>query len=84
MPRYFFHIVQGREVCRDRVGQELPNEKAAFHEARLVAGELVRDAAFSNRSLHHLLEVCDGSGNVLLSFRCSDLEIVAAAGRTPP
>jgi len=76
MPRYYFHVVQGEQVYRDCVGQEFPTPMAALREARLVAGELVRDAAFSDRALDHLLEVSDGNGNIILSFQCSDMEIV--------
>jgi Domain of unknown function (DUF6894) len=70
MPRYFFHVVQGQQVYRDCIGQEYPNKKAALREARLVAGELVRDAAFADRSLDHVVEVRDDNGNVILSFQC--------------
>jgi Domain of unknown function (DUF6894) len=76
MPRYYFHVVQGEQVYRDCVGQEFPSHQAALREARLVAGELVRDAAFADRSLDHVLEVSDGNGNIILSFQCSDLETV--------
>ena len=51
MPRYFFNVVQAGHVYRDDIGQEFENESAAHEEARLVAGELVRYAAFASRSL---------------------------------
>jgi hypothetical protein len=49
MPRYFFHIASGRHVHKDDVGQEFPSPNAALKEARLLAGELLRDAAFARR-----------------------------------
>jgi hypothetical protein len=47
---------------------------AALEEARLVAGELVRDAAFASRSLDHVVEVSDTHGNVVITFRCFEPE----------
>jgi hypothetical protein len=55
MPRYFFNVRCGEHVYRDWVGQEFSSEETALDEARLVAGELVRDAAFANRPLDHVL-----------------------------
>ena len=77
MPRYFFNVVQAGHVYSDGVGQEFSTERAALEEARLVAGELVRDAAYTSRSLDYVLEVRDPEGNVLISFRCSDPKIAA-------
>ena len=76
MPRYFFHILRGEHVHTDQVGQDLPNREAALKEARLVAGELVRDAAFASRRLDHRLEVTDHLGRVIGRFECPDLEVV--------
>jgi hypothetical protein len=42
MPRYFFHIVDGRDI-RDDIGLELPHDAAAIAEARRTAVELMRD-----------------------------------------
>jgi Domain of unknown function (DUF6894) len=42
MPRYFFNI--HHEGSRaDTEGEDLPNKEAAWREATLVAGELLRD-----------------------------------------
>jgi hypothetical protein len=76
MSRYFFNVIHGKDVYRDNVGQELVNMEDAVREARLVAGELVRDAAFANQSLDHVIEVSDRSGNIVICFRCSDLEVL--------
>ncbi|HEY7247821.1 MAG TPA: hypothetical protein VH678_28465 [Xanthobacteraceae bacterium] len=86
MPRYFFNVVQAGRVYRDGIGQEFSTEKAALDEARLVAGELVRDAAFASGSLDHVVEVSDPAGNVVISFRCSDLTFVTSppAGAAEP
>jgi hypothetical protein len=69
MPRYFFNVVHSGQIHRDGIGQEFSTEEAALEEARLVAGELLRDAAFSSRSLDHILEVSDRDGNVVITFR---------------
>jgi hypothetical protein len=73
MPRYFFNVVQAGHVYRDGIGQEFSTETAALEEARLVAGELVRDAAYARRSVDHVVEVSDLEGNVLITFRCSEV-----------
>jgi hypothetical protein len=75
MSRFFFNVIHGKEVHRDGVGQELPTVLEAVREARLVAGELVRDAAFANQSLDHVIEVSDAGGNIVICFRCSDLQV---------
>lgn len=77
MPRYFFNVVQAGHVYRDDIGQEFTNESAALEEARLVAGELVRDAAFASRSLDHVVKVSDTHGNVVITFRCFEPKVVA-------
>src|SRR3954468_8525244 len=42
MPIYFFNIHYG-EAHPDNHGEELPDDKAAWHEAPLVAGEVFKD-----------------------------------------
>jgi hypothetical protein len=42
MPRYFFHV-HGVRRSHDEEGEELPNDKAAWDEATIIAGELFRD-----------------------------------------
>ena len=42
MPRYFFHVHHdGLQV--DRVGEELPDKRAAWKEATATAGRLLQD-----------------------------------------
>jgi hypothetical protein len=81
MPRYFFNVRCGEHLYRDWVGQEFSSVETALGEARLVAGELVRDAAFANRPLDHVLEVTNVDGITIISFRCSDPEIMQAQRR---
>jgi hypothetical protein len=82
MPRYFFNVVQAGHVYRDDIGQEFITESAALEEARLLAGELVRDAAFGGRSLDHVVEVSDRGDNVVITFRCSEPKAVPIPTRT--
>jgi len=42
MPRYFFHI-HGVRPSVDDIGEDLPHDEAAWHEATLVAGEIFKD-----------------------------------------
>ena len=42
MPRYFFHV-HGIRRSRDEEGEELRDDKAAWDEATIIAGELFRD-----------------------------------------
>jgi hypothetical protein len=42
MPRYFFNV-QGTRQTIDELGEELPDDKAAWVEATIIAGELFRD-----------------------------------------
>jgi hypothetical protein len=40
MPRYYFHLTDGKEVLRPRGGLELPGNAAAREEALVLAQEL--------------------------------------------
>jgi hypothetical protein len=42
MARYFFNIRTGESVP-DQVGEELPNDEAAWKEATMIAGEVFKD-----------------------------------------
>lgn len=42
MPRYFFHVIDGREI-RDEEGTELPNIYVAQAEAICLCGEVLRE-----------------------------------------
>ena len=43
MPRYFFHVHHGEESFVDEVGEDLPDDHAAWAEATSSAGESIRD-----------------------------------------
>ena len=42
MPRYFFNM-NGVRASHDDLGEDLPDDEAAWHEATLVAGEIFKD-----------------------------------------
>jgi len=42
MPRYFFNVFYGPSNV-DVIGEDLPDEQAAWHEGTRVAGELFHD-----------------------------------------
>ena len=43
MPRYFFNVRYGNDSYRDEVGEDLPDNMAAWHEATSSAGQSIRD-----------------------------------------
>ncbi len=40
MPRYYFHITDGKNVLSNHKGMDLPGEAAAVEDARKLAGDL--------------------------------------------
>lgn len=74
MPRYFFHVHDGREYP-DHDGTELPDLQAARVEAAKLAGRLMSDAPaeFWNAG-EWTVEVKDDRGQVrlVLSFSAKD------------
>jgi uncharacterized protein DUF6894 len=42
MARYFFNVQYGK-LSLDKIGEDLPDDTAAWHEATLVAGEMFKD-----------------------------------------
>jgi hypothetical protein len=54
--------------------EDFPTKEAAVNQARLVASEVLRDAALTGRSPDDMLEVTDEYGNLVLRFKCSDVE----------
>jgi hypothetical protein len=73
MPLYYFHIRRGEVLETDEVGVELADHDAAKSEARRAAGEMVRDGTLEK---HEVLEVTDAQGEVILRFKCADVEEV--------
>ena len=74
MPRYFFHIRSPKGDRPDQLGETHPDEASAQNEARMVASEILRDAALNKTPIDETLEVTDEQGRVVLRFKCSDVE----------
>lgn len=43
MTRYFFHVHDGPHEHIDKMGEELPDRRAAWNEATRYTGEAIRD-----------------------------------------
>jgi hypothetical protein len=76
MPRYFFHVHDGKDMP-DNVGTNFPNDEAAENEAVVLAGEMLKelDGDFWNES-NWRLEVLDESG-----AQVCQLEVLANSRR---
>jgi hypothetical protein len=74
MPRYYFHVQTADGGPSDPIAEDFPTKEAAVNQARLVASEVLRDAALTGRSPDDMLEVTDEKGNLVLRFKCSDVE----------
>jgi hypothetical protein len=72
MPRFFFHIQTVDGVNEeDDVGADFPNEADAVAEARVLAKELMTDAAVAGHNVQHHIEVADENGNQVIRLDCS-------------
>ena len=71
MPRYFFHVIDGRSII-DNEGSELAGLKEARVEAIQLAGAILRDEGdkFWNGGEWHM-DVTDASGQSVLKLRFS-------------
>jgi len=71
MPRYFFHVIDGRSII-DNQGSELAGLKEARVEAIQLAGAILRDEGdtFWNGQEWHM-DVTDASGQSVLKLRFS-------------
>ena len=71
MPRYFFHVIDGRAII-DHEGTEFPNLRTARAEAIRLAGAILRDEGdkFWNGEEWHM-NVTDASGQSVLKLRFS-------------
>ncbi len=80
MPRYFFHVIDGRNV-RDEDGTELADISVAQAEAIRLTGEILRDMAgrFWDGT-EWRLEVGDEQGQVLFVLRFSAEERLLGPG----
>ena len=76
MPRYFFHVRNGRDFV-DTEGTELPDKIAARTEAVRSSGEMLRglkdDAGFWSGD-DWLMSVTDEAGRPILTLRFSGTE----------
>lgn len=71
MPRYFFHVIDGRRII-DNEGSELASLKEARVEAIQLAGAILRDEGdtfWKGEEWH--MDVTDASGQSLLKLRFS-------------
>ena len=69
MPRYYFNIRNVRPVV-DEIGEELPNDKAAWREATTIAGEIFKDIGLEFRPGRDFsLEVTNGNQTPLYLIR---------------
>ena len=77
MPRYFFHVRDGRddsEVSRDVEGQELPDLDAARREAVNANREMLGERLLHGGALNHRrIEIADGGGKILASISANDV-----------
>lgn len=68
MPRYYFHIDDGAP-SRDDDGVELPDASAAWNEATITCGEMLRDMNGALKiGCKWTMQVADPSGKVLFSI----------------
>jgi hypothetical protein len=74
VPRYYFHIRKGDQLLTDDEGVQLSGHEEARQEARRTAGEMLRDGTLKHGEI---LEVMDAEKNVVLQFKCADVEEVS-------
>ena len=71
MPRYFFHVIDGRDII-DNVGTELSGLKAARTEAIQLAGAILRDEGDAFwKGEEWQMNVTDLTGQSVLKLRFS-------------
>ena len=66
MPRYYFHIRDGKELIRDDEGTELPDPEAAHAEALASARDLAMDEIRSHRRVDgRVIEITSEFGDTI-------------------
>jgi hypothetical protein len=66
MPRYYFHVREGQNFCRDEEGEELEDTEAARHEAISSTREIVGEKILHGGSLDsRIIEIADETGKVV-------------------
>ena len=69
MPRYFFHIYDGKETITDTFGLELPDEAAIGKTAVEGARSLMAEAIRNGEDIRHSrFDVTDEAGCCVLRF----------------
>jgi hypothetical protein len=69
MPRYFFNVRYGEDSYHDKVGEDLPDNVAAWHEATASAGQSIRD--LDGRLMpgtHWRMDVLNEQGSIIYSI----------------
>lgn len=83
MPRYFFHVTDGRSIP-DTEGTELADFYQAQYEAIQVSGELLRDmGAKFWQGTEWKMEVADARGQIVFVLRFSAEERPVLDGDVP-
>ncbi len=68
MPRYFFHVRQGRHLEADETGVDLPDLRMVRAEAMRAIADAVRDVALSGEHLSgEAFEIVDDQGRLQLT-----------------
>jgi hypothetical protein len=66
MPRYFFHMREGRDIARDAEGQEHSDAEAARREAINTVREIISEKLLHGGALNHCsIEIADETGHVV-------------------
>jgi hypothetical protein len=64
MPRYYFHLTDGKEMLKNPKGLDLPGNAAAREEAVILARDLKHGKVHPGRSWKGwLVEIVDGHGH---------------------
>jgi hypothetical protein len=72
MPRYFFHIRSPQGDHQDSFGEVYPDDASAKNEGRLIASDILREAALTNCPAEETLEVTDERGRLVLRFKYAE------------
>jgi hypothetical protein len=68
--RYFFHIREGARELPDEIGEDLPDDEAAWKEATITAGKLLQDMDGKLKSGQEWrMEISDEAGRLIWVLR---------------
>ena len=68
MPRYYFHLTDGKHACSDADGLDLPDDEAALTEAKLEAWDLRNDPGDRCDWAEWIIQVFDEKGRSVISL----------------